>query len=206
MEIKFIFKWFDMWIGFFWDREKKWLYFFPIPMCGMILKFKKMKTIYERNFENRNDLELRNDEILRQIHVSNGQIYKRNLQSGGNIIEVYGEKLKSIIKNFSAYYENDNKESDYDGILQNRWKIKFIPNTKIDKLICIAKCKHIQSFAPLKPGTGTITIPDIQVTDQEWILKYEINVYFNDDGSLNEIHSGMENEEKYIDKYNYKEN
>lgn len=39
MEWKFIFAWYDIWIGFFWDREAHWLYIFPIPMCGIIVKF-----------------------------------------------------------------------------------------------------------------------------------------------------------------------
>lgn len=34
-----IIKWYDLWVGFFWDREKKWLYFFPVPCCGIIIKF-----------------------------------------------------------------------------------------------------------------------------------------------------------------------
>ena len=45
MKIEFIFKWYDLWVGFFWDKKKRWLYFFPIPMCGIIFKFKS-NTIY----------------------------------------------------------------------------------------------------------------------------------------------------------------
>lgn len=39
MKVKFVFVWSDLWIGFFWDSKKKWLYFFPVPMFGVILKF-----------------------------------------------------------------------------------------------------------------------------------------------------------------------
>jgi len=38
--VKPIFAWYDMWVGLFWDRNKKWLYIFPIPMFGLVLKFK----------------------------------------------------------------------------------------------------------------------------------------------------------------------
>lgn len=53
MTIKFIFAWYDIWIGFFWDRSKNWLYVFPIPMLGFILKFNKyiyitiMEDVYD---------------------------------------------------------------------------------------------------------------------------------------------------------------
>jgi hypothetical protein len=39
VRIKLIFAWYDLWIGAFWDRKKRWLYIFPIPMFGVILKF-----------------------------------------------------------------------------------------------------------------------------------------------------------------------
>lgn len=38
--LRFIFAWYDLWIGFFWDRKKHWLYIFPIPCVGIIIKFK----------------------------------------------------------------------------------------------------------------------------------------------------------------------
>jgi hypothetical protein len=33
--VKFIFAWYDLWIGIFWDAKKRWLYIFPIPMFGV---------------------------------------------------------------------------------------------------------------------------------------------------------------------------
>lgn len=34
MRIKPFFAWYDFWIGLFYDKNKKILYFFPIPMFG----------------------------------------------------------------------------------------------------------------------------------------------------------------------------
>jgi len=34
-----IFAWYDFWVGVFWDRKKKRLYIFPIPMCGLMVNF-----------------------------------------------------------------------------------------------------------------------------------------------------------------------
>jgi len=38
--IKFIFAWYDLWIGAFWDK-KGFLYLFPIPMIGIKIDFRK---------------------------------------------------------------------------------------------------------------------------------------------------------------------
>lgn len=51
MKVKMILKWFDFWVGFYWDSKKKSLYFFPVPCIGFVFKFGKEippTPIYER--------------------------------------------------------------------------------------------------------------------------------------------------------------
>lgn len=38
MKVQLIFKWFDFWIGIFYDQKKNWVYLLPIPMFGIIFK------------------------------------------------------------------------------------------------------------------------------------------------------------------------
>jgi len=39
MKIEGIFAWYDFWIGFYWDKVRKCLYFFPFPMLGVKMSF-----------------------------------------------------------------------------------------------------------------------------------------------------------------------
>lgn len=39
INVRFLFAWYDMWMGVFWDRKNKWLYIFPIPMFGIVIEF-----------------------------------------------------------------------------------------------------------------------------------------------------------------------
>ena len=41
MRVSFLFAWYDLWVGFFWDKKNRWLYILPLPMLGVVLKFGK---------------------------------------------------------------------------------------------------------------------------------------------------------------------
>lgn len=41
--MKFMFAWFDFWVGFYYDRKKRRLYFFPVPMFGIMYQFGNKK-------------------------------------------------------------------------------------------------------------------------------------------------------------------
>lgn len=42
-KVSFKFVWFDLWIGFFYDSKKKWLYIIPFPTLCIIIKFNQFK-------------------------------------------------------------------------------------------------------------------------------------------------------------------
>ena len=34
-KFRFVFCWYDLWIGLYYDRKARVLYVFPVPMCGL---------------------------------------------------------------------------------------------------------------------------------------------------------------------------
>lgn len=38
LRIKPLFAWYDFWVGLYWDRSKRRLYIFPLPMLGFYVQ------------------------------------------------------------------------------------------------------------------------------------------------------------------------
>lgn len=39
MSARPIFAWYDLWVGAYWDRDRRRLYILPIPCCGVVIQF-----------------------------------------------------------------------------------------------------------------------------------------------------------------------
>lgn len=51
--VKFIFAWYDMWIGVFVDTKKKRVYILPIPTLGIVIQYGNENTEESSNLQKR---------------------------------------------------------------------------------------------------------------------------------------------------------
>lgn len=40
MKVRLFFAWYDMWVGVFYDRNKRRIYVFPVPMLGIVVQLR----------------------------------------------------------------------------------------------------------------------------------------------------------------------
>lgn len=45
MKIRPIFAWYDLWVGAFWDRNRRRLYILPIPCVGVVIEFERPGSV-----------------------------------------------------------------------------------------------------------------------------------------------------------------
>ncbi len=51
MSVRPLFKWFDFWVGFFWDSKSRKLYFLPLPMVGLVIQFRPKRPAQADEFD-----------------------------------------------------------------------------------------------------------------------------------------------------------
>lgn len=37
--VRFVFAWYDLWVGMYWDRKSRKLYILPLPCIGIVISF-----------------------------------------------------------------------------------------------------------------------------------------------------------------------
>lgn len=51
MKINFIFAWYNLWIGIYFDKLKKKLYILPLPTLGIVLDFSNTETCFIKHIK-----------------------------------------------------------------------------------------------------------------------------------------------------------
>ena len=67
MSIRFVFAWYDFWVGLYWDRRNRTLYFLPVPMFGLEISFPP-RHVRRDSMPVRQSLSDRLDDICRKHH------------------------------------------------------------------------------------------------------------------------------------------
>ncbi len=52
MKVQFLFAWYDLWIGLYFDKKNRKLYILPLPMIGIIILFSTKDTKSDKILSN----------------------------------------------------------------------------------------------------------------------------------------------------------
>jgi len=67
----FLFAWYDLWIGMYFDKKKNWLYILPVPMLGVIIKFENQNDLADKALRLYYSLSKEQLEIIYEKHHNN---------------------------------------------------------------------------------------------------------------------------------------
>lgn len=96
IKVKFLFAWYDLWVGFYYDRHRAHLYFMPIPMFGIIIKFPQRRVYIKSGFENVGIMGStinRPEDIEHELKQSPKATFIPYLAWNGEFGRIWGEEL-----------------------------------------------------------------------------------------------------------------
>ena len=81
MKVRFLFAWYDLWVGAFIDRPKRRVYIFPLPMLGVVIDFgQEEETVTEQDnhWQAPDTLVVEDKTLFRQVgwHGQSGRFYE----------------------------------------------------------------------------------------------------------------------------------
>lgn len=44
LKFSLVFAWYDLWVGAYWDKQKRRLYILPLPTLGVCIDFSELKN------------------------------------------------------------------------------------------------------------------------------------------------------------------
>lgn len=128
LKISFLFAWYDLWIGFYYDRNQEILYILPLPCLGLKIKYISKRRSLRWITINSTDIDLAN---LKEVGEVESPSYRRDsafqfgittyggthidfvMSEMGDMKDSEGFAIKErdrLIKAWNKYKESINKE------------------------------------------------------------------------------------------------